>query len=278
LETSIEYATDEKPWFISVIHGARQEEILFLGVLPEDAQRGVLFRFDGSVATVFPAGYYARAVSGDVNGDGRLEVVISSKQDGPRIFDLGGNEMGRIRLPYMTSHFYLVDIDGDKAEEIIAQTAEDRGRRIRIVKGNGTNVGAWSLLFRFYDFAVARWPGENDLRLLFLNGDTVAVLDCEGKQCMSLNAPRGSRTVRISACTVVGGEDGLKLVCVTSGRVGGPHIVFVWSQDGELEYRQMAVDSADSVMEIPEPGGRSVGGFLVGSEGKIWKYAPRGSQ
>ncbi len=270
---TIQYATRERPWDVTILNALSENEIRFLGTLP-DQGRTVLYGIDGDVVINLAGGYYTHARMGDVNGDGFQEFVVSSKH-GLTIFDSSGKWIGFTSVPNLDVDFHLTDVDADGSCEIIVRTYEKQRRDcIRIIDAQGKLVSSWVPDFRFYSFEVVRWPSWDKARLLFLNGDAIVLTDTDGKNCMSLVAPKGSRVARVVAETLNIGESKEALLCVASARVGGPHIVYIWSGDGELLYQRLMVDSGLSILVPSRIDTKARQCFFVGSRNRIWKYGP----
>jgi hypothetical protein len=270
LARDVPYGTAEKPWRVTVLPIESAQDMRFLASLP-DERRAVVYSDTGRVILSLPSGYYERAHAGDLNGNGRSEIVIS-RRDGFDIFSSGGQRVTSVGAVHMSSNFAIEDIDDDGTGEIIAQTNE-KGGRIRVFSGRGNLLGAWNPGFRFYDFAAIRWPSPDKVGLLFLVNGTVVVTDPYGRERVSLRAPGSERLARLTAATLDTGAHGNALVCVASGRVGGPHTVYIWSADGNLLYQRLMPGSGSCVLAPPRTDPTAELCFYVGGRHRIWKYS-----
>jgi len=110
---------------------------------------------DGSSATGFPLflPLYTDSypVIGDVDGDGKPEIVVAGWSGGPSIFIISSDGQVKRTIALTGNIFYgtapaLADLDGDSVPEIIVQT----DTAINVHRGNGSTFPGWPVIFGEY--------------------------------------------------------------------------------------------------------------------------------
>ena len=133
------------------------------GVKPEVA----VFTFDGKLvsrflayAATFRGGVHIAA--GDINGDGKAEIVTGAGQTGGpqvRIFDIKGNLISQF-FAYDSKFrggvsVAVADVDGDGKAEIVTGAGPGGGPQVRIFSAGGT------VKYQFFAYAAASRTGIN---------------------------------------------------------------------------------------------------------------------
>ncbi len=224
------------------VDGDGVEEII-TGAGPGGGPQVQVLELDGTVIGSFFAfeeydhsGIYV--ATGDVNGDGIDEVIVSSESDPQgrvRIFDHTGSRLRTLWLAGYAHHSIRVaagDMDGDGIDEIITGLGPGGAPEVKIIKYNGSILKTFDAYASTYDkgiyVGVGDVDGDGEQEIVTGTDDGggphVRSFDQNGNVELSFFAYdenfRGG--VHIGIGDMHG--DGIDEIIVAAGPGGGPHL------------------------------------------------------
>ncbi|MDZ4221868.1 MAG: S8 family serine peptidase, partial [Patescibacteria group bacterium] len=200
----------------------------------------------------------AEAVTGDVDGDGVLEIITGAGAGGGpqvRVFSLGGEVKGQF-FAYDSSfrggvHVASADVDGDGIDEIITSAGAGLSSEIKIFDATGRLKRSFRVtadgLNGGVTVSAADVDGDGEIEIITGTGGgslpLVQIFDTMGvREASWLAYPSFFRGgVNVAAGDVDG--DG-KLEVVTAAGVGGGPQIRVFSASGEVENQFFAFESS----------------------------------
>jgi len=257
------HSYSDSPWIVSIIDYPDKEHPSFIATLP-DTRKTILYNWDGSIRWSIPGGYYCVALPGDLDGDGKIEIVVETKDTGINILDIDGNSISKLpQLGYLYSQI-IGDFNGDGIE-LMAVSSFCNRRAINIIEGNGKIEHNWIFPGPFREFSKFKSKGVD--RLLFISGDNIHIYSSPGKLINKYFAPYGKCYAHIYGANLKISKDDMVKVFLANAR--GAHAVYVYSSDGELISHITDRGDAFSVIALENADSPT---FLVGSRNKVWKY------
>jgi len=193
--------------------------------------------------------WYSSAATGDVNGDGRQEVVFASGDQNALIcFSAQGKELWRIKSENsIPSSPVLADLDGDGKLEVLIGTNDPPNGGLWAVNGAGTIIWKAPLESEIGDSAAAAadLDGDGSPEVIIGAGNIVYCFDAGGKERWryTMTNLRGLKEVpKCAAPVAVGDVDG----------DGKPNVI-VGATDGSVRCLEGDGDEIWRVMETDEP-------------------------
>jgi hypothetical protein len=212
------------------------------------------------------------AAAGNVDGQGKLEVVVGYNGDGGvRLFDATGRQRWRAEGGNVW-HVELADLDGDGRDEVLHSNGggeltvlDGAGRRIRRVKPQVAGR------VYFDKFAVCRWPSRKDPpRVIHGAQGAFFVLDGEGRKLARLKAP-GAGGYAAPRATLVGlGPNGSDWLAVAFGQG-----LYVYDGQGQLVFRAVQDVEQPAVATLSDGKSESL---LVAARGRAVRYRRAGAE
>ena len=215
------------------------------------------------------------SVSGDVNGDGKLSVVIGFNGGGGLLLlDGQGKELWK-KEESNVWHVETLDTNGDGREEILHSNAKGE---LLVRNGNGDVIARYLPNFYVSHFALTRWGEEERASHILVPiseshegccKQAFILLDANGKKVAELESPLGDLFTRMSATPIRFGKGAEYFVVLeaTSGR----SMLLLYGEDGQIIYQEILGESCLGMAALPKKDGERL---LVGCTAKIWEYSP----
>ena len=215
------------------------------------------------------------SVSGDVNGDGKLSVVLGFNGGGGLLLlDGQGKELWK-KEESNVWHVETLDTNGDGREEILHSNAKGE---LLVRNGNGDVIARYLPNFYVSHFALTRWGKEARASHILVPiseshegccKPAFILLDADGKKVTELESPLGDLFTRMSATPIRFGKESeyFAVLEATSGR----SMLLLYGEDGQIIYQEILGESCLGMAALPKKDGERL---LVGCTAKIWEYSP----
>lgn len=183
-------------------------------------------------------------LSGDVDGDGRLEFALFYRY-GEGIHLIDGDGKTRWKHPvYALGHLEMADVRGNGKIEIMYSNSNNANgiTEFTILDAQGSEVSQQKFNTASSEFSVLRWPNreatptillteESKIRLVNLQGDTVMTLDAPG--CKTFGA--------VKAITVKFRNEKPPYLVVRKSLHPDLFVLYVYDVEGKLVYQKTEV-------------------------------------
>ena len=227
--------------------------------------------------------------AGDIDGDGVSEFIAG--WNGLELFDRHGNKRWTQPWDLPLHHIEVVDVDGDRKNEIIHSDGE-----LNIRNGQGEVVKKVEMPFYLGQFYLCGMPGQEERYILAVEDDYVWLTDFNGKVVKKFAAPlsRFKNTQKVSYPDLgeiaLGETDVYKakgvwvklkeaqpefLAVVTEFAAIDRSVLYIYSTEGSLVYQEVMPEECKSIAVLSPEDGRSAQELLIGGTETVWRYSAR---
>jgi len=218
------------------------------------------------------------AAAGDIDGDGRLEIVVGfNGGGGVHLLDFKGKKIWEDEDGNVW-RVEIVDVDRDGRPEIVHSNAGGqitvRDRDGHVLNRNKPFPNDPESTSYFSHFSLTQWIGKNRQYALLAADDNLWVLDFDATVVAQLDAP---------LCRTLGGYARGTLLRRQSDKlqyyatlVAFPHwdkaILYLHDSTEKLIYQEIIPGNGEAISTFaPEDGIAEI--LLVGVKDKVWKYS-----
>ena len=224
---------------------------------------------------------------GDINGDGVSEFIAA--WNGLEFFDRHGNKLGAQKWEGSLHQIEVVDVDGDRKNEII----HSNGSGLIIRDGQGQIIKEVEMPFYLSTFDLCAMPGEERPQILALADENIWITDFDGKvvEKFAASLSKFARPAKKS-----GEEPGLfdltdtsvykakgvwvklkedkpaYLAVVTEFAAIDRSVLYVYSAKGRLVYQEVMPEACTSIAVLSPADGPHAQELLVGGSQTVWRY------
>jgi hypothetical protein len=228
-------------------------------------QTGALIGEDGGQLWQPERGFGMNDMAGgDLNGDGQPEFAVGyNGGGGVHLVDSTGRPIWR-QDDGNVWHVEIVDTDGDGRPEIVHSNA---GGQVTVRDATGKVLRRAQTEGYFSQFSLVQWP-PGRTGLLHAGDEMTRVIDFDGQVRSRFQTPDTSFLADAhGALARLGGGDHLVVAEFQSNWERTQ--LFVFDQAGALRYREVVAGKCAAVA-ASDPNG-----FLVGCDGRVYRYVPR---
>lgn len=244
--------------------------------LPEFLNRGtitsavILFDSNGAVRWRYePDRGINDAAAGDVDGDGKAEIVVGSGGSlGVVLLNAEGKRLWR-REDGNVWDVEMADVDGDSRAEILHSNA---GGELTIRNADGEVMLRRRTANRYFsDFSLTKWGEERVPKHLVTSRDGfIYILSLDGKLVKELHAPRGEGAGEVMGTTVYFQDPRVTYATLVNYGHWGRSVLYIHDMEGNLLYQEIFRGNCGALVALREEENEYL---LVGCEDNVWKYS-----
>jgi hypothetical protein len=218
------------------------------------------------------------SASGDLLGDGRLEVVVGRNgHGGVALLDRDGKNIWQ-KAEANVWHVETLDIKGDGHREILHSNA--RGQLL-VRNASGDVVADYLPDHYVSQFALTRWGAESQASHILIPSQerrdgcckpALIVLRANGKAVADLQAPLGDLMNRARGTPVRYAKETEYYAALENAGISLERsMLFLYDKNGQIVYQEIIGDSCSAISTLP---GKLGDRLVVACAGKIWEYSP----
>lgn len=216
------------------------------------------------------------SASGDINGDGKLSVVVGFNGAGGIILlNADGKESWK-RDDGNVWQVETLDINGDGHDEIIHSNA--RGQLL-VRDGNGNVVATYLPCVYVSHFSLIRWGKEvNPTHILVpisqsdaTSKPALVILDAHGEKVKELDSPMGDLFDRFNAIPIQFRDGAEYSVVLDALFWKNRSMLLVYDEKGHIVYQEILADSCMGMAALRK---KDVENLLLGCSAKVWEFSP----